>query len=342
MFILTTGLVETPPLSSEVVPTSEVGRFMPQPPYLSSAEIFPRWTAINARLYQLPLGVVSLPPVPDPCVLVYLSAGRAHVQRNLAGHKSAFSTSFNAVSMIPAYQAISGQWDAFIEVIHMHVSSAFLADVEARLGIKATRIATLDRSNIRDAMIAQIGRQIATLMHLGDVNTSPGYLDSLATLLVTHITHAYCSERTEQTTAASKKEGAFALDGVIEYIHKNLEEDLHLEQLAAIANLSSFYFLKLFHKTVGKSPHHYILEARIERASQLLQKTSLPVGEIGQRCGFSTPSHFTSAFRQLTGKTPRAYRLFPLLAAAFWSASAFLMADATSGGMYLASCLAST
>ncbi|HKT32695.1 MAG TPA: AraC family transcriptional regulator [Gammaproteobacteria bacterium] len=318
---------------------------MPRPAYLSSTEIFPTWTAINAKLYQLPPGDVSLPPVPDPCVLVYLSAGQAHVQRNVAGHKNITNINLNAVSMIPAYKPISGRWDTSIEVIHLHVSSEYLADVEALLGIKATHIATLDRFNIRDALIAQIGRQVATLMRLGGMNTSPAYLDSLATLLVTHITHAYCTESADgpaHNDTTSKKTCAFVLDEVIEYIQKNLDGDLRLEQLAAIANLSSFYFLKLFHKTVGKSPHHYILEARVERATQLLQKTSLPVGEIGQRCGFSTPSHFTSAFRQLTGKSPREFRLLQLLAAAFWSVSAFLMAAATSGGMYLASCLAST
>ena len=342
MSTLSTGLLETPLIYPEVVPTSDLSRFMPHPPCLSSVEIFPHWTAVNARLYRLPPGEVSLPAATDPCVLVYLSAGQAHMERNLAGHHNVADTNLNAVSMIPAYKAISGRWDTFLEVIHMHVSNAYLANVEARLGIKTTQIATLDRFNIRDALIAQIGRQIATLMQTGAKHTSPGYLDSLAALLVTHITHTYCSESAEQNSVASKKEGAGALDGVIEFIHTNLDRDLRLEQLAAIANLSSFYFLKLFHKTIGRSPHHYILESRVERASQLLRKTSLPVGEIGQRCGFSTPSHFSSAFRQVTGKTPRTYRLSQLLAVAFCCASAFLMAAATSGGMYLESCLANT
>lgn len=342
MLTLNTGSVEMPALLPEVMATDDIGRFMPRSAYLSSADIFPNWTALNARLYRLPPGEVSLPPVPDPCVLVYLSAGQAHMERNVAGYKATANTNLNAVSMIPAHKAIAGRWDTFIEVVHMHIASAYLANVEARLGIKATQIATLDRFNIRDALIAQIGQQVATLMRLGGMNASPGYLDSLATLLVTHITHTYCTESAAHTRAIAQNGYAFALGGVIEYIHKNLDGDLRLNRLAAVANLSSFYFLKLFHKTIGKPPHHYILEARVERASQLLQKTSLPVGEIGQRCGFSTPSHFTSAFHQVTGKTPRAYRLSQLLAAAFCSASAFLMAASTSGGIYLASCLAST
>jgi AraC family transcriptional regulator len=46
----------------------------------------------------------------------------------------------------------------------------------------------------------------------------------------------------------------------------------------------------------------------MEQAKRLLRDTDLPVGEIGVRIGFVDASHFTRAFRQETGRSPKAYR----------------------------------
>ncbi|MGH9638173.1 MAG: helix-turn-helix domain-containing protein, partial [Candidatus Angelobacter sp.] len=92
------------------------------------------------------------------------------------------------------------------------------------------------------------------------------------------------------------------------FIQSNLDKSLRLERIAKVANLSNFYFLKVFKSVFGKSPHQYILSCRIELAKCLLGKTILPISEISQRCGFSNQSHFTNAFRQCTGTAPRNFR----------------------------------
>jgi len=61
-------------------------------------------------------------------------------------------------------------------------------------------------------------------------------------------------------------------------------------------------------ESTGLSPHQYVLRRRVERAKQLLSGTSLNLAEIALRCGFSNPSHFTQAFRQISGVTPTCWR----------------------------------
>jgi AraC-like DNA-binding protein len=52
----------------------------------------------------------------------------------------------------------------------------------------------------------------------------------------------------------------------------------------------------------------YILATRIVLAKEMLQKTDLTVGEISERCGFSSISYFCRVFKQDTGRTPLGFR----------------------------------
>ena len=78
--------------------------------------------------------------------------------------------------------------------------------------------------------------------------------------------------------------------------------------LAAKCNMSEVYFRKLFTKHFGISPRQYIIDARIEKAKQLLAEGTGSVCVISEACGFSNPYHFCRMFKQKTGTTPTEYR----------------------------------
>lgn len=100
--------------------------------------------------------------------------------------------------------------------------------------------------------------------------------------------------------------------GIIEdsvaYINGHLAQELSLEDLAAQAALSPFYFSRLFKKETGFSPHQYILAARISSAKFLLQSTGGSVKRICFTVGFTSESSFCTAFKRETGLTPSEYR----------------------------------
>jgi AraC family transcriptional regulator len=64
-----------------------------------------------------------------------------------------------------------------------------------------------------------------------------------------------------------------------------------------------------FHHYFGCTIGEYLRRARVARAQSLLRRSDLQIGEIALACGFSDQSHFTTAFRRLTGVPPRRYRL---------------------------------
>ena len=94
----------------------------------------------------------------------------------------------------------------------------------------------------------------------------------------------------------------------IEYIHANLSEDVHLEDMATAARLSPFHFAREFRKTTGLAPHRYLMRARITKVKELLWESELSLAAIADEAGFSDQSHMSKVFKRLTGLTPKTFR----------------------------------
>lgn len=103
-------------------------------------------------------------------------------------------------------------------------------------------------------------------------------------------------------------QSAGIIEDSVAYINDHLTQELSLEELAARAALSPFYFSRLFKKETGFSPHQYILATRISNAKFLLQSTGDSVKSICFTVGFSSESSFCTAFKKETGLTPTEYR----------------------------------
>jgi AraC-like DNA-binding protein len=91
---------------------------------------------------------------------------------------------------------------------------------------------------------------------------------------------------------------------VCEYIDSHLQENIALEVLAGIAQLSVHHFARAFRQTLGIPPHNYIVQRRVEHAQQLLRNTDLPLSEIAIVAGFTDQSHLARHFRTMTGVSP--------------------------------------
>jgi AraC family transcriptional regulator len=100
-----------------------------------------------------------------------------------------------------------------------------------------------------------------------------------------------------------------ALRDVLGYVEANLERDIRLEELAAVAGLSTFHFARSFRVSVGVTPHQYISNLRVERAKDLLMKPEWSVQQVASAVGFVSASHFAKVFRGVMGVSPTEWRL---------------------------------
>ena len=94
----------------------------------------------------------------------------------------------------------------------------------------------------------------------------------------------------------------------VDYIEMHLEERVRAADLAAIAGYSEYYTTHRFHKETGLSVNDYIKFAKVERAKVLLKSTDQDVREIADALGFSSRSHFSQSFKQVTGQSPAEFR----------------------------------
>lgn len=83
---------------------------------------------------------------------------------------------------------------------------------------------------------------------------------------------------------------------------------LDLDQLAQLAGLSKFHFVRSFEAAYDETPMRYLTRRRIERAQDLLRGANLTVTEICMVVGYASLGSFSSRFRQLVGESPTAYR----------------------------------
>jgi AraC-like DNA-binding protein len=93
-----------------------------------------------------------------------------------------------------------------------------------------------------------------------------------------------------------------------DHIDRNYRDDLDLAQLATVAGVSKFHFVRSFEATYGETPIRYVTRRRIERAQDLLRSANLTVTEVCMLVGFASLGSFSTRFTQLVGETPTAYR----------------------------------
>lgn len=93
-----------------------------------------------------------------------------------------------------------------------------------------------------------------------------------------------------------------------DHIDRHYEMPLNLEQLATVAGVSKFHFVRCFEAAYGDTPMRYLTRRRIERAQDLLRNANLTVTEVCMLVGFASLGSFSSRFRQVVGESPAAYR----------------------------------
>ena len=105
----------------------------------------------------------------------------------------------------------------------------------------------------------------------------------------------------------SKIQG-FYIREAIDFIKESYQADITVEDIAKRTGLNRSYFGKVFKAATGKSPQQYLIAYRMSKASELLKLTALPVAEVGRAVGYPNQLHFSRAFKNAFGVSPRDWR----------------------------------
>lgn len=133
---------------------------------------------------------------------------------------------------------------------------------------------------------------------------SPFHLIGHLFLFLDYLTRSHASPLVKQ----SHRMRDFYIKEALSFIEQNFQNDISVEDIAAFCGLNRSYFGKIFHDTVGKSPQEFLISYRMSKAGELLKLTSLSIGDIGNAVGYTNQLHFSRAFKNTYGISPRAWR----------------------------------
>lgn len=132
---------------------------------------------------------------------------------------------------------------------------------------------------------------------------TPAVVRSSLALLLSEVREAYAQAASGATRRCSPR-----VERAKSMMQERLSEAIALDAIAATVGLRPSQFRAVFRAETGFAPQEHLARLRVERAKELLAGTDRSITSIALGCGFASGQYFATAFRRLTGFTPRAWR----------------------------------
>lgn len=100
----------------------------------------------------------------------------------------------------------------------------------------------------------------------------------------------------------------FYIKEALTFIEHNFQNEITVEDIADFCGLNRSYFGKIFRENLGKTPQEFLISYRMSKAMGLLRLTTLSVSDIANAVGYANPLHFSRAFKNIHGCSPREWR----------------------------------
>lgn len=258
--------------------------------------------AATVRGYRYADSDVEVPPMRDFMVVAY-RRGTTAMRRRLDDRWSAETLGPGDVSLLTRAADSHWTWSAPIDVVHVYLTHDQLtATCREMYDREVDDVELHDTIKADDPAIHRVAMQIAREA----AHDEPGaelLVDALTQQLNVTILrrHAHVRFREPGADAALSFRREHA---VRDYVQSHLHHRITLDELARVAELSRFHFARQFKSSTGTTPHEFVLRQRLDRARALIERTSTPLKDVAQRCGFADQSHMNRLFRRRLGTTP--------------------------------------
>ena len=255
-----------------------------------------RLTGPPEPAYSLPFIGVFLPHVEEP----YRS------EMTIGGKVITALMDNTKVSIVPAglMRKVLRNREAPVEVTAIFLDPLAVTHIaRAQTGVDFPEI--IPQFGISDPLIRSIGMMLDA--ELSAERPSPRiYAESLVSALAAQIfakyTRPVANENYRRCTQSPQ------LRRSIEFINQNLDKNLSLGDVAAIAHMSKYHFAKSFREAIGIPPHQYLVKMRMEKARKLLKDHTMSLEEVAWGVGYADKGHFANQFLRIVGTTPKRYR----------------------------------
>ncbi len=209
---------------------------------------------------------------------------------------------YGGMTLVPMHHFHWGAWNQPHEGFTIGLQPELLTRNAAEL-LAIDQVELLPQKPLYDPLILQMGMALKADLE----SQRPGgrlYAETMATALSVHLLRNY-SAHSHKSIRYLGGLSPTHLKLVVDYINDRLDQELSLDELAAIAQLSPYHFCRSFKRSTGLTPHQYVIRQRVEWAKLLLKDGKMGIAEVAIACGFTHQSHLHRHFKRLTGVTPK-------------------------------------
>ena len=263
------------------------------------------WKGVTYDIYgHVPDIDLDTPPV-DHHALGYCLGGSGRLWQRRGGQS--YESVIRAGTLIVMAAGDSRSWKgAAPPSLRIRIPVTLLTEAAAEIGSNSGQMPELrDVFQTRDPFVGQLAPILVSELERPAHPAQPLLIESISYVLAGHLIRNY--DALKRTEAKITGLAPRTLAMVVSYIEDHAHEQIALDELAGVANVSRFHFARMFKLSTGVSPMTYVEKSRIRKAQDLIQKGHLSLAAIGVAVGFADQSHFTRRFRLHIGCTPSSY-----------------------------------
>ncbi len=211
--------------------------------------------------------------------------------------KAIYTAPVGTIEIIPAGSELFARWNEQKENILVAVNPSCLAKLaQLEFDIDSFELIPPSLGNV-DKKALWLGDALKEETLKNGANSL--CIESLSNLFFMHMLRNYSSIAIKSSKNFKGGLKTATLKKIREYVEENCSQAIKIEELAAIARLSTSHFNRAFRENTQQSPLQYIIGVRLANAHKLIVETKLSLGSIAAATGFASASHLNNTMQKI-------------------------------------------
>jgi len=227
--------------------------------------------------------------------LIWFQLSKMRIECRRAGRRLTQEVSTGALAICPAGIDCAADTEEGGDAILVAVDPGRLALATAEDSTPEAQL--VERLSGYDNALLELARSLA-VESAHDYPNGPLFWNDAASAFIGRLAARHTSGHESQIRG---RLGKRVLERLRDYIIAHLDEPIEVAALADLAGRSRYHFSRVFSRSVGISPHRYVVHLRLQRALELIRDGRSSLAEIAAQTGFADQSHLSRWVRRVLG-----------------------------------------